>query len=116
MTDAHDIGLSVSYGNRRHQDARRGLDALAATLGKNVDDFAHVVAREMRVFIAREPGQFHRKETVPRRLLLHRPVKGYDEPEPLLCSNRQICPTSADVRHTAGHAHLAAGVVEHDAR
>lgn len=54
MTDTHDIGLSVSYGNRRYQDARRGLDALAATLGKNVDDFAHVVAREMRVFIARE--------------------------------------------------------------
>jgi hypothetical protein len=54
MIDTHDIGLSVSYGNRRYQDARRGLDALAATLGKNVDDFAHVVAREMRVFIARE--------------------------------------------------------------
>lgn len=54
MTDAHEIGLSVSYGNRRYRDARRGLDALAATLSKNVDDFGHVVSREMRVFIAHE--------------------------------------------------------------
>ncbi len=30
------------------------MDALADTFGKNVDDFAHVVAREMRVFVQAE--------------------------------------------------------------
>lgn len=54
MSAAHEIGLSVSYGNRRYQDARRALDALADTLGRNVDDLGHVVAREMRVFINQE--------------------------------------------------------------
>lgn len=51
MTDAHEIGLSVSYGNKRFNDALVGLHALADTLDRNVQDFGHVVGREMRVFI-----------------------------------------------------------------
>ena len=33
-------------------------------------------------------------------------LKGYDEPEPLRCSNPQICPKGADVRHLAMEAGL----------
>lgn len=54
MSAAHEIGLSVSFGNKRYWDAWAGLDALADTLGRNVDDLGHVVAREMRVFINAE--------------------------------------------------------------
>lgn len=54
MTEAQEIGLSVSYGNKRFQDAKRGLYALADSLGRSMDDYANVLSREMRVFVQAE--------------------------------------------------------------
>lgn len=63
MTEAHEVGLSVSWGNKRYWDAWKGLDALADTLGRNVDDLGHVVAREMRTFINAEMGKLAKRHS-----------------------------------------------------
>lgn len=65
MTDAQEIGLSVSYGNKRFQDAKTGLYALADSLGKSLDDFAHVLSREMRVFVNAELDKLAAKHSGP---------------------------------------------------
>lgn len=72
MSGAHEIGLSVSFGNKRYWDAWKGLDALADTLGRNVDDLGHVVAREMRTFINAEMAKLAKRHsgraTTPTKL------------------------------------------------
>jgi hypothetical protein len=65
MTDAHEIGLSVSYGNKRFRDAQIGLYAMADSLGKSMDDFAQVLSREMRIFVNAELDKLAAKHSGP---------------------------------------------------
>lgn len=63
MTQA--VELSVSYGNKRYRDAARGLHALAKSLNKSMNDYAHVLSREMKTFIRDELDKLAERHSGP---------------------------------------------------